>query len=83
MIFDRDAPLPLKIHRIEMLRLQHAIRDGAGGLQQTIAQGRLAVIDVGDDAEIPDLIEGSHLRGAFYPSLAMRVKTKKKKGAIG
>ena len=49
---DRDATLLLEIHRVQHLVLHLPLRDGMGGLEQPVGQRRLAVVDVGDDAEI-------------------------------
>jgi hypothetical protein len=38
-----------------LLRLHVAVGDGAGHLQQAVGQGALAVVDVGDDAEVADV----------------------------
>ena len=51
---DRDAPLPLQIHVVEELVLHVAVGDRARVLEQPVGQGRLAVIDVGNDAEVAD-----------------------------
>ena len=51
---DGDAALPLQVHVVQGLLLQIPVRDGAGELKQPIGQGALAVVDVGDDAEIAD-----------------------------
>ena len=53
---DGDAPLAFEIHGIEQLRLGVPLRDGAGELQQPVGKRGLPVIDMGDDAEIPDVI---------------------------
>jgi hypothetical protein len=59
-------PLPLQLHVVEELRLGLAGGDGAGELQQAVGQRRLAVVDVGDDREIADvLVRVSHRVGAF------------------
>ena len=50
---DRDPALPLEVHGVEDLVLHVALADRPGALEQPIGQRRLAVIDVGDDAEIP------------------------------
>ncbi len=55
---DGDAPLALQIHAVEKLRLLLARGQSAGRFQQAIRQGRLAVIDVRDDREIPYLLDG-------------------------
>jgi hypothetical protein len=51
---DRDPALALEIHRVEQLLPHQALLDGVGRLDETIRQRRLAVIDVGDDAEVAD-----------------------------
>ena len=51
---DGDAALALQVHRVQHLRHHFALRQRAGHFQQTIRQGRLAVIDVRNDAEISD-----------------------------
>ncbi len=55
---DRDPALALDIHRVEDLVAELAILDPPTGLDQTVGQGRLPVIDVGDDAEISDVFHG-------------------------
>ena len=49
---DRDAPLTLEIHAVEDLIAELSIIDRAAGLDQTVGQGRLPMIDMSDDAEI-------------------------------
>jgi len=63
---DGDAPLALDIHAVEHLLLHLARRQAAAGLDKAVGQGRLAVIDMGDDRKIADelLVEhGSRLKG--------------------
>ena len=55
--FDRDPAFAFQIHRIEQLILFLALVDRAGALEQPIRQGRLAVIDVRDDAEIARVLD--------------------------
>ena len=55
---DRDASLALEIHRVEHLRLHLAAAERTGEFEQAIRQGRLAVVDMGDDRKIADQ-EGS------------------------
>jgi hypothetical protein len=55
---DRDALLALEIHRIEDLARHLAAFDGVGELKQPIGEGRLAVIDVGDDREVAEAVLG-------------------------
>ena len=54
---DRDPPLPLEVHRIEVLRAHVAGIDGAGQLEHPIRERRLAVVDVSDDGEVADSCE--------------------------
>ena len=53
--FDGDALLTLQVHLVERLLHQFALRYGSGKFEQTISQGRFAVIDVGDNAEISNM----------------------------
>ena len=52
---DGDAALLLEVHRVKQLVFHLARRDRAGPVQQPIGKCRLAVIDVGDDAEISNV----------------------------
>ena len=54
---DRDAALALEVERVEHLLLHLTLLQRPGGLDQSIGQRRLAVIDVRDDAEVADVIE--------------------------
>ena len=56
---DRDAPLALQLHIVEELLLHVAGGNGAGVLQQAIGQGRFAMVDMRNDAEIADAGDGS------------------------
>ena len=51
---DRDSPLPLQVHVVQELVLHVPVGHGARVLQQAVGQGRLAVVDVGNDAEVAD-----------------------------
>ncbi len=61
---DRDAALALEVHRVEHLRLHLAIRQAAAELDDAIGQRRLAVVDVGDDGEVADVLHRGR-RGGF------------------
>ena len=52
---DRDPALALEVHRIEHLGAHRARVDGLRHLQDAIGERRLAVVDVRDDREIPDV----------------------------
>ena len=55
MRLDRDAALAFQVHRIQHLLAHLAFLHRARRLQQAIRQRRLAVVDVRDDAEIPNV----------------------------
>ena len=52
---DGDAALALDVHPVEVLRAHRPLVDDAGELQHAVGQRGLAVVDVGDDAEVPNL----------------------------
>ena len=52
---DRDPAFPLDVHPVEVLSAHRPLVDDAGELQHPIGQRGLAVVDVGDDAEVPNL----------------------------
>ena len=51
---DGDAALPLQVHGVEHLVAHLALGHDARALDQPVGQRGLAVVDVRDDAEIPD-----------------------------
>ena len=66
---DGDALLALQVHRIEHLAGHLARLDGVRQLQDAVRQRRLAVVDVGDDAEVAQarLGDGGHGARASIP----------------
>ena len=67
LALDRDPPFPLDIHVVEDLILEIAVVDDAGILDQPVGQGGLAVVDMGDDAEVSYIIHNLlTLRAASY-----------------
>ena len=54
MGLDRDAAFAFEVHIVEQLGLHIAVGDGSGQLQDTVGQGRFAVVDMGNDREISD-----------------------------
>ncbi len=54
LALDGDAALPLDVHAVEVLRAHLPGVDHPGQLQHPIGQRRLAMVDVGDDAEVAD-----------------------------
>ena len=49
---DGDAPLPLQVHVVQNLRLHVPMSHRFRQLEQAVRQGGLAMVDVGDDAEV-------------------------------
>ena len=63
LALDGDAALALQLHLVEELRLHVLRADGSGDFEEAVGQGGLAVVDVGDDAEIADVLlvhDGNH-----------------------
>jgi hypothetical protein len=54
LALDRDPALALDVHPVQVLRAHLAPLYHPGELEHPVRQGGLAVIDVGDDAEVPD-----------------------------
>ena len=57
---DGDAALALDLHGIEHLLRHFALGQAAAKLDEPVRKRRLAVIDMGDDGEIPDVREWRH-----------------------
>ena len=53
---DRDPALPFEVHLVQKLIDLLPIRKGAGDLEEPVRQGRLPVVDVGDDGKIADVL---------------------------
>ncbi len=51
---DRDAALTLDVHAVEVLGAHLPLVDHTGDLEHPVGKGRLAVVDVRDDAEVAD-----------------------------
>ena len=54
LALDGDAAFALNIHPIQILRASSPFINHPGQLEHPIGKGRLAMIDVGDDAKIAD-----------------------------
>ncbi|MND79927.1 hypothetical protein D3C80_716870 [compost metagenome] len=54
---DGNAAFALDIHRVENLFRHVAFGKAAGRLDQTVGQGRLAVVDMGHDREVADMVK--------------------------
>ena len=57
---DRDAALALEFHVVEQLLLHQPLLDGVRQLEHAVGQCRLAVVDVGDDAEVANAGDFGH-----------------------
>ena len=57
---DGDAALALQVHAVEHLLAHLPLGDRVGDLKDAVGQRRLAVVDVGDDGEIADMLEARH-----------------------
>ena len=53
---DCNAALTLNVHIVEELFLHIAACNGAGLLENTVCKRRFAVINMGNDAEIPNVL---------------------------
>jgi hypothetical protein len=53
---DRDALLPFQIHGVEELLAHFPLGDGVGDLHQAVGQRALAVVDVGDDRKVANMV---------------------------
>ena len=58
MRLDRDAALFLQVHRVEHLAHRFLGVHGAGEGEQSVGQRGLAVVDVRDNGEVSDLLDG-------------------------
>ena len=58
LALDGDAALALDIHPVEVLCAHLAARDDPGELEHPVRERGLPVIDVRDDAEVPDDVHG-------------------------
>ena len=59
---DGDAALALQRHVVEHLRLHLAVCQAAADLDQAVGERGFAVVDVGDDRKIADLLHGGNGR---------------------
>ena len=53
---DGDAAFTLDVHRVKNLRFHFAVAKPATALDDAVGQGALAVIDVGNDGEVADVL---------------------------
>ena len=55
MALDSDTSLSFEIHVVEHLCFHVLCGNGLGVFEQTVGKGRFAVVDMGYDAEVPDI----------------------------
>ncbi|MNF46427.1 hypothetical protein D3C84_275920 [compost metagenome] len=60
MRLDGDPALTFEVHGIQDLGFHFTIGEAATHLDETIGQGGLAMVDVGDDGEIADMTQVTH-----------------------
>jgi hypothetical protein len=63
LAFYGDSPFPLNVHVVEDLVLKVAVLHQMAFLDKPIGQGGLTMINVGDDAKVPDQGDICHLQG--------------------
>jgi hypothetical protein len=78
LCLDRDAALALDVHRVEHLRFHLAIAQAAAALDQAIGERALAVIDVGNDREISDVVHACC--DVFCASLRSQTQRRRRRG---
>jgi hypothetical protein len=57
---DRNAALPLDIHRVEHLIEHLAIAQSAANLDESVCQSRFAMIDMSDDRKVANVLLIGH-----------------------
>jgi hypothetical protein len=72
LAFDGNASFPFDLHVIKELVTELPIGNHAGKLNQTVGQGGFTVIDMGNNAEISDLL---HAQFGFLPPARCSMKT--------
>ena len=53
---DGDAPLPLQLHVVQHLVLEVPFLQGSGEHQEAVGQRAFAMVDMGDDTEVANMI---------------------------
>ena len=59
---DGDAALALQVHGVQHLGLHFAVGEAAAELDQAVGERGLAVVHVGDDGKIADLLHWDRAR---------------------
>ena len=74
---DGDAALALDIHGIEHLIDHFARLQRPGELDQAVGERRFAVVDMGDDGEVADIVDGNRAHGG-----ADNIRLRKRQGLM-
>ena len=61
---DGNTPLPLNVHRIKNLRFHFTVCQAAAQMDKPICKRRLAMINVGNDGEITNVLWSYQCVGA-------------------
>ena len=69
LCLDGDAALALDLHRVKNLGLHLAVRETAAEVDDTIGQRRFAMVDMGNNGKITDVIHAVSKKGRFYGAL--------------
>jgi len=80
---DGDAALALDVHGIEHLLDHLAVGKPAGQLDQPVGQGRFAVVDMRDDREIADVVDGGRRHGARLSTRCRRAASEPRLSSCG
>ena len=67
---DGDAALSFQVHGIQNLRLHLTFAQAAAHLDQAVRQGRFTVINVGNDREVPYVLQFPQ----WLPRAALNIK---------
>jgi hypothetical protein len=56
MAFDGNTPFLFQFHAVEHLVVHIPFGDGVGELEQAVGKGAFAMVDMRNDAKVPDVI---------------------------
>ena len=68
---DGDAALTLELHGVEDLVLHLTLVHGVALLEQAVCQRGFAVVNMGDDGKIPDVVQIGHGATSYFMNLSM------------
>ena len=59
--FDGDSALALDVHGVQNLLLHLSVGEAPAMLDEPVSQRRLAMVDMGNDGEVPNVVEIGHV----------------------